>query len=273
MAEKETNYMKIASTLLPRLFDGNFNLMAEFLDAEPVNVETKWGDTDPKKFYRGVEYESYSGRQDENPYSGDIVTRYDYKGTWYPRKDLAERIEKEFGNSYVVDTIQKLAAMKANASNYQTTDEAMKKIKEFFAEELEKECNRQIKLFQDGKISKREFDAYVKKYNKAKEEYLPKIEENWAAQKDLRDKMPELIEKSEQERNNRAMLKANAKATFIKVVKSPLTFAKFIKQVLKSNKKLRQEKSEQRKLEREARDAMKRKEHIEKLIKSDDKTL
>ena len=255
--------------LLVDLDKGGINAFVEALNIEPYEISNNWSNYDPKKRLHGAVYSSYSHSISVNPYNDQEYETYSYVATVYPKVEASEIIA-ENGRKTVIDIIEQIANLKANKDNYKTTDEAMKQMREFLTEELEKECNRNIKLFQEGKISKIEFDSYVRRYNNAKEKLLPKMENNWIAQQALRDEMPQRITEEEEQRNRRAMLKANAKATAIKIVKSPITLAKFLKAVLKTNKELSRQRAAERRLQREAKKSLKRQSHIEKTF--DDRT-
>ena len=117
-----------------------------------------------------------------------VQHKYSYQMTYIPKKAIAEKLAK-YNDFSIVKLIHILANQKVTKENYKTTDESMKVVQDFLAEQLEAEMKRNEEKYRKGKMSTVKFNRYKKAYEKAKEKELPKIASNWADKKEERECM------------------------------------------------------------------------------------
>lgn len=148
---------------------------------------------DKDRYY--YKYECYGptsyGPHDNDP-GFDGYHLYGFHNEKLENNDAMDRIVRGLTETKDPAHVLKLVGLyseKANKKNCYVEDKDMQAMQKILSKALEVEVNNVIKQFQNREISQLKFDAYINKYNVAKEQLLPNMVKNWEAQKPQREKL------------------------------------------------------------------------------------
>ena len=182
---------------------------------------------------------------EEHPYTGWTKEIYSID-----KKDIYKIIASAWEDR-VIDIVELYGNIEATKKNFYLTDEQMKAMQPILKNALQVELQDLNNKCREGKISLRQFNKYIERYNNATQELLPNMVKNWEDQKQQREYCQMQV----------AHIEENKKAKVEAAVKRKERFKSIgtnIRNLFKSLKNLHEQKKEERLKMRELKAAQKR---------------